>query len=395
MTYPLVKFGDVVRQIKDKVDPQTAGLERYVAGEHMDTDNLHIRRWGEVGDGYLGPAFHMRFKPGQILYGSRRTYLRKVAVADFEGITANTTYVIEPKDPEVLLPDFLPFVMSTERFHEHSIKQSKGSVNPYINFSDITWYEFPLLPVDEQRRIADLLWAADDAQENLGNLIASSQNLYSALSKSTLFPRYKVDSSHQIENYIPNDWAIEELEELTVEDAPICYGIVQPGISVESGIPTLAIKDMKGNFVDGVHRTSPDIEKAFSRSRIRGNDVLVSVKATIGEIVIVPEWFTGNVSRDLARIRLKDKVFPHYFLHLWRSPIFQQDVLKLIIGSTRAELRIGDLRKIKIPLPSTKVQMEIVEKLGAVDKAIIEQENHVAQTKSLKFALLNKMINTR
>lgn len=132
-----VKFGDVVRQVKDKVDPQTAGLERFVAGEHMDTDNLHIRRWGDVGAGYLGPAFHMRFKPGQVLYGSRRTYLRKVAIAEFEGITANTTYVIESKDPEVLLPDFLPFIMQTDSFNEHSIKQSKGSVNPYINFSDV------------------------------------------------------------------------------------------------------------------------------------------------------------------------------------------------------------------------------------------------------------------
>jgi type I restriction enzyme, S subunit len=91
MSPPLVKFGDVVRQVKDKVDPKDSGLERYVAGEHMETDNLHIRRWGTIGDGYLGPAFHMRFKPGQVLYGSRRTYLRKVAVAEFEGITANTT----------------------------------------------------------------------------------------------------------------------------------------------------------------------------------------------------------------------------------------------------------------------------------------------------------------
>src|SRR6186713_303655 len=158
-----VAFGDVVRQVKNRVDPEESDLERYVAGEHMDTDDLQIRRWGTIGDGYLGPAFHMRFKPGQVLYGSRRTYLRKVAIAEFEGITANTTYVIEPRDPNALLPDFLPFIMQTERFHEHSIKQSKGSVNPYINFSDITWYEFPLPPLDEQRRIADLLWAADDA----------------------------------------------------------------------------------------------------------------------------------------------------------------------------------------------------------------------------------------
>ena len=79
---------------------------------------------GEIGDGYLGPAFHMRFKPRQVLYGSRRTYLRKVAVADFEGITANTTYVLEPKDPKVLLPELLPFIMQTDSFNEHSVKQS-------------------------------------------------------------------------------------------------------------------------------------------------------------------------------------------------------------------------------------------------------------------------------
>jgi type I restriction enzyme S subunit len=59
-----VAFGDVVRHVKDRVDPEESGLERYVAGEHMDTDDLRIRRWGTIGDGYLGPAFHMRFKPG-------------------------------------------------------------------------------------------------------------------------------------------------------------------------------------------------------------------------------------------------------------------------------------------------------------------------------------------
>jgi type I restriction enzyme S subunit len=120
----------------------------------MDTNELRICRWGLIGEGYLGPAFHMRFKPGHVLYGSRRTYLRKVAVADFEGITANTTFVLEPKDPTALLPALLPFIMLTESFHEHSIKQSKGSVNPYVNFSDLAWYEFALPPPEEQGRIA-------------------------------------------------------------------------------------------------------------------------------------------------------------------------------------------------------------------------------------------------
>lgn len=136
-----VKFGDVVRQCKEKADPETSGLERYIAGDHMDTDDLRLRRWGEIGSGYLGPAFRMRFKPGQILYGSRRTYLRKVAVADFEGICANTTFVLEPKNPNELLPEFLPFLMQTEAFNAFSVKNSKGSVNPYINFSDLARFE--------------------------------------------------------------------------------------------------------------------------------------------------------------------------------------------------------------------------------------------------------------
>src|SRR5450755_3938721 len=111
-----VTFGDVARQVKTNADPATSGLDRYVAGEHMDSNNLLLARWGTVGDGYVGPAFHRRFAPGQVLYGSRRTYLRKVAVATFDGICANTTFVIEPAE-EALLPEFLPYVMVTEAFH--------------------------------------------------------------------------------------------------------------------------------------------------------------------------------------------------------------------------------------------------------------------------------------
>ena len=175
-----VAFGDVVKKVTDKVDPEESGLERYVAGEHMDTDDLRIRRWGEIGDDYLGPAFHMRFKPGQVLYGSRRTYLRKVALADFEGITANTTYVLESKNPEILLPEMLPFIMQAETFHEHSRRESKGSVNPYVNFSDLAWYEFALPPLEEQRRIVEVLQAAESTAQRMAELETSLRRVFTA-----------------------------------------------------------------------------------------------------------------------------------------------------------------------------------------------------------------------
>ena len=159
-----VKFGEVAIQQKGIVDIETTTLTRYIAGDHMNSNDLHLRKWGTVGEGYLGPAFIRKFEVGDILYGSRRTYLKKVAVAVFEGITSNTTFVIKAntKKIDTIL---LSHLMLSDGFTEHSVKNSKGSVNPYINWKDIADYEFLLPPKDQQARLAELLWAADEVVE--------------------------------------------------------------------------------------------------------------------------------------------------------------------------------------------------------------------------------------
>jgi type I restriction enzyme S subunit len=176
-TWRAVRFGDVVAASKATVDPLRGNVDRYIAGDHMDSDDLQIHRWGEVGDGYLGPAFHRKFVAGQILYGSRRTYLRKVAVAEFDGVTANTTFVVETSDPTRLLQDFLPWVMTSGPFHAYAIQESKGSVNPYINFSDLANFEFALPPLSDQRRLADLLWVAEYYRRAVEDSISATRGL--------------------------------------------------------------------------------------------------------------------------------------------------------------------------------------------------------------------------
>ena len=79
-----VKFGDVVKDVKINIDRLNNPYEYYVAGDHMDSEDLTIHRKGCFTTDDVGPAFIRVFKPGQILYGSRRTYLKKIAVADFE-----------------------------------------------------------------------------------------------------------------------------------------------------------------------------------------------------------------------------------------------------------------------------------------------------------------------
>ena len=94
----ITKFGDVAIQQKANVDRENTSLTRYVKGEHMASEDIHLRKWGELKDEYLGPAFIRRFDEGDILYGSRRTYLKKVVIAPFSGITSNTTFVIKAKE---------------------------------------------------------------------------------------------------------------------------------------------------------------------------------------------------------------------------------------------------------------------------------------------------------
>src|SRR5438132_14210731 len=111
-----VAFGDLVRLSRERTsDPDADGFDRYVGLEHIDPGDLRIRRWGDVAD---GTTFTNVFRPGQVLFGKRRAYQRKVAVADFEGVCSGDIYVLEPKDPSVLLPELLPFICQTEAFFE-------------------------------------------------------------------------------------------------------------------------------------------------------------------------------------------------------------------------------------------------------------------------------------
>ena len=82
----LVRFGDVVHQIKDRVDWKSSGLTEYIRGEHFEPGSLRLIGRSQLGDGQHGPSFNMRFREGDVLYVSRNPQLRKAAIADIKGI---------------------------------------------------------------------------------------------------------------------------------------------------------------------------------------------------------------------------------------------------------------------------------------------------------------------
>ncbi|MDA9856228.1 restriction endonuclease subunit S [Paracoccaceae bacterium] len=352
-----VAFGDVVRKVSDKVDPWETGLERYVAGDHMDTDDLRIRRWGLIGDDYLGPAFHMRFKPGHVLYGSRRTYLRKVALADFEGITANTTYVLETRDPKVLMPEMLPFIMQTEAFHENSIARSKGSVNPYVNFSDIACFEFSLPPIQEQARLVDTLKTAEDA---------AAAMLQASETASKLFLSLLDDMMDQL-----SDVRSLAISAVCADGAPLRYGVVQPGGNVADGVPLIRVCDIETNEINRtkLKRISPEIHNEYKRSRIATGDVLVSIVGTIGRVYIAANEDDGtNIARAIARIRTSDEVSPAFLAYVLKSPAYQKVLINEAFESARKTLNLNALGALEVPVPAMLDQEKWCEKLAQIER---------------------------
>jgi len=164
----MVRFGDVVRDVNvAERNPLDAGLERYVGLEHIEPENLHLTKWGNLADDEI--SFTKRFRKGQVLFGKRRAYQRKVAVADFDGICSSDILTFEPKGDD-LLPELLPFIAQSDGFFEHALGTSSGSLSPRTRWSQLKDYEFPLPPKEEQHRIAEILWAADACVERTRKL---------------------------------------------------------------------------------------------------------------------------------------------------------------------------------------------------------------------------------
>lgn len=349
-----VALGDVAESSKEKCDPTDGSVERYVAGEHMDTDSLKITRWGVIGDGYLGPAFHRRFHPGQVLYGSRRTYLRKVAVADFDGVCANTTFVIQPRSENVLLRDFLPLVLTAEPFHAFAIAESKGSVNPYVNWSDVANYEFGLPPLDEQKRIAELMWAIENHQNRLSSLSETLRQGASCWLEQRLL-----------------DEPSRRLDEMVV----LQHGRPVPSeLYGKEGVPLLRPGDMKPDGTITWTAASVCVPRDFAE---RNSEWLLSA----GDVVInmtaqsLEDRFLGRVCRmheaallnqRIGRLRPISSDTSEAFVHLaLSSRAFTDWVARRCEGSKVKHMHWRHIQDFPFPCPPLASQQDILRQASS------------------------------
>lgn len=164
-----VRFGDVVRNKNlTTKDPEKDGLDRIVGLTHLDSESLSIVRWDSL-EGET--SFSRAFAAGDVLFGKRRAYQRKVGVPDFAGICSGDILVFESKD-SLLLQEFLPYIVQSDAFFERAVGTSAGSLSPRTNWTQLARFEFALPPIEEQKRIVEVLSEMDTAIE--ANRIAAT-----------------------------------------------------------------------------------------------------------------------------------------------------------------------------------------------------------------------------
>lgn len=384
-----VRFGDVVRHVKDSVDPKHANIERYVAGEHMDTDDLRLRRWGSVGDGYLGPAFHRRFVEGQVLYGSRRTYLRKVTVAPFDGVCANTTFVMEPAT-EDLLSELLPFIMQTDAFNEHSVKQSKGSVNPYVNWKDLAWYEFALPPKHEQRRIAEILHAAAKLTQQrriLGKTIRDTlqalvDDVFGRTKQAVAVRGKKLDSVCSLQNgriFPSTDYQDAGVRLLRPGNLGKNGSVIWPS-SATVYLPA-RYKEEAGDFlVDSgevlINLTAQSLEEGF-----------------IGRVCLTQGQDAGSLlNQRIGRFHCDDELMPEFLFRFCQSWGFRNAVETRCEGSKIRHLYWRHISDLEILLPSLNEQKRAVDSFKRLDEAAVRCEELAQSEQKLMGDLRERLL---
>lgn len=377
-----IKFGDVVKDVKINIDRLNNPYEFYVAGDHMDSEDLTIHRKGRFATDDVGPAFIRVFKPGQILYGSRRTYLKKIAVADFEGICANTTFVLETKDPLVLEQRLLPFIMLSKDFTTWSIAKSKGSTNPYVLFSDLADFEFELPPLEEQKVLADKLWAAYRLKEAYKKLLVATDEMLKS----------------QFIEMFGNPLSLNQKNELKRLGECCILNPRRPNIALcdtdkVSFIPMPAVSE-DGYLVDMTDEEYGKVKKGFTY--FENNDVLFAkitpcMENGKGAIVHGLTNGIGMGSTEFHVLRPINGISsPYWLLALTRMPIFRERAAKNMSG-TGGQKRVSAsyLDHFMVGLPAIEEQRRFEAIYRQADKSKFELRKSIDAIDKVIKSLIN------
>jgi len=368
------KFGDVVRLSKARcADPLAAGYERFVGLEHLEPKDLRIRRWGNVADGV---TFTSMFQRGQVLFGKRRAYQRKVGVADFAGVCSGDIYVLESKDARVLLPELLPFLCQTDAFFDHAVGTSAGSLSPRTKWMSLAEFEFVLPPTTEQQSLVKLLRTATEASQAQEQVINAAKGLLQSF-----------------KNEAVGDNTATNAKDVTLGDVLMGSpdsGCSAPSKDADTGHFVLGLAALsRHGYVTGDFKPVEPTSKMLSAKLSKG-DLLISRSNTpdrVGYVGIFDDE-RDDVSFPDTMMRLQANpvsIDPIYLEGVLQTTSAREFLMRIAAGTSASMKKINRANLLRMPfrLPNLDAQCAAIEKLHDLRTALALQEGRLTETRLL------------
>ena len=383
-------FGAFAQNVNERVEPSQAGDEIYVGLEHLDPQDLHIRRWGKGSD-VIGTK--LRFRKGDVIFGRRRAYQRKLAVAEFDGICSAHAMVVRAK-PDVVLSEFLLFLMMSDRFMNRAVEISVGSLSPTINWSTLKLEEFTIPPLGQQRRIAEILWAVDEYTISLLQVTENLESLRQSVSEEALrggWEKKRTNGNGQI-----------ALSQKRIDD--ICER-VSVGIVVTpskyyqpTGVRCFRSANVRRGYVNDKDWVfiSEEAHRLHSKSILHAGDVLVVRSGVFaGMSCVVPVEYDRVNCIDVVFATPRREVVASEWLSLFiNSAMGQAEIRRGERGLAQKHFGVDAMKNLKVPLPPLEEQLKYLARLNQISEAVISNQTQVNYLRQTTAAIVEQLFKT-
>ena len=362
---PKYRFDEIAINSTAKKKPVEEDKYTYLGLEHLDSGSLKVTRFGSD----VAPKGEkLLMKKGDVLFGKRRAYQKKVAIAPFDGIFSAHGMVLRPKE-EVINKDFFPLFISSDYFLDAAIKISVGSLSPTINWRDLKGLEFNLPSLEEQKKLAEVLWSINDTLDAYKKLLETTDQLV----KSQFIEMFGVPFQNE------KRWQTQSLDEICTYLTDGSH--YSPKEDTNGIYPMLTVKDMTERGFDyGDCKLIG--EEEYAKMVANGcvpkvGDVLVAKDGSYFKTAFVIEDEREQaVLSSIAILRPdKAKMVPRFMReYLMSGQVLKAVESEYITGTAIKRVILKKLKTMPIYIPPISMQEKYVALVEQSDKSKFDDE---------------------
>ena len=367
-----VLLGDIAKERKENLKTDKSNLP-IVGLEHLIPQQIQLTEWSE----YTENTFTKVFYKGDILFGRRRAYLKKAALAPFDGICSGDITVIAPIENKII-PELLPFIIQNDAFFDYAVEKSAGSLSPRVKWEHLKNYEFELPDLEGQKKLAKILWAAEETKQAYKKLLQKTDDMVKAKFEE-MFGKAKRD---YLGNYI------EQIRGVSYKPTDLNSQLVEGYITL---LRANNISDGVINFdeVQYVNRG-----RVYDNQLIKPKDILMC--ASSGSLEHVGKTALCNLPMEYTfgafckLIRANDMLKPEYIFSYMNTQEYRDIIENVANGANINNLRNEDIENILIPIPSDEQQVIFINFWKQAEQSKQQLQKSLDSLNAMMKALINE-----